>query len=393
MWTMNSYSTEDLLMALVSHSSVYGAPKMIVTDRGTQIVAAAGGSPDWNRVEHSTAATGTAWRFIPPAAPWHNGIVERVIGLLKASILRVVHAGELLDLCQLQTLLHRVAYTLNERPLSASSFTASDFQAITPNDLLLGGAPARSAQEIMGELASEDTVERLAARVQAVESRVQSWWSRFFKDVFPLLVPRPKWKQEHRDVELGDVVLVLFLTKHDKNKYRLGRVLELHPDARGKVRVVTVGVRNKQRAIGEPHDVCTAGLRTFQAPVQRLVVVLPAEEQPREIVEPLHRAQHGGDAGAQEEDQLQEHLVEQEALGGQEVPLQEGGAQDSEHPQGHLPPEKPPPPPSSPQPEPQRPLPQRLTRRRAWEQADQALRVMLGDPASMISDLTPSPSS
>ena len=33
------------------------------------------------------------------------------------------------------------------------------------------------------------------------------------------------------------------------------------------------------------------------------------------------------------------------------------------------------------------PLPQRLTRRRAREQADQALRVMLGEPNHIITDL------
>ena len=38
-WTMTSYSTENLLMSLASHSSIYGAPRLIVTDRGTQVPA------------------------------------------------------------------------------------------------------------------------------------------------------------------------------------------------------------------------------------------------------------------------------------------------------------------------------------------------------------------
>ena len=136
-WTMTDYSTDSLLMAISAHSSIYGAPGLIVTDRGSQIVAAAGGNPDWESVQFQTAASGTSWRFIPPAAPWHNGVVERMIGLMKSSITREVHAGALLDFSQLQVLLHRVAHLMNERPLSARSFTSEDFCSITPNDLLL----------------------------------------------------------------------------------------------------------------------------------------------------------------------------------------------------------------------------------------------------------------
>ena len=40
------YSTDSILMALASHGSINGAPRMKVTDRGSQIVAAAGSQPN-----------------------------------------------------------------------------------------------------------------------------------------------------------------------------------------------------------------------------------------------------------------------------------------------------------------------------------------------------------
>ena len=126
-WIMTDYSTYSLLMAVAYHASIYGAPRLVVTDRGTQIVAAAGGQPEWNAVQHRTARLGTSWRFIPPAAPWHNGAVERIIGMLKRTIMREVHSGALLDLCQMQVLLHKCTFILNERPLSARSFSLEDF--------------------------------------------------------------------------------------------------------------------------------------------------------------------------------------------------------------------------------------------------------------------------
>ena len=310
-WVIMSYSTESLLMALTSHSSIYGAPRMIVTDRGSQIVAAARDQPDWSQVQLQTAASGTAWRFIPPGAPWHNGLVERVIGLMKDSLLRQVHAGAVLDFVQLQVLVHRVAYTLNERPLSARSFTAEDFCAITPIDLLLGAAPARTAQQIMQQVTQEDTIETLAARVGEVEECLACWWSRYFKDVFPSLVPRAKWKQEQRSVKVGDIILIMFRVKYAKDKFRLCRILCLLPDHNGVVRSVMVGLRDRQKAAREALDQCKAGMRIFQAPVQRLVVVLPAEEQPQEVLDLIEGTDpqdvtQGEQQGVDIEDELQE---------------------------------------------------------------------------------------
>ena len=81
------------------------------------------------------------------------------------------------------------------------------------------------------------------------------------------------------NVRVGDIVLVQYLVKFRRDKFRLGRVLELHPDPCGVVRMVTVGLRDKARAIREPPQQCWAGLRSILAPVQRLVMILPKTEQ------------------------------------------------------------------------------------------------------------------
>ena len=43
---------------------------------------------------------------------------------------------------------------------------------------------------------------------------------------------------------VGDIVLVQYIVKYGKDKYRMGRVMELHPDPCGLVRTVTVGLRD-----------------------------------------------------------------------------------------------------------------------------------------------------
>merc|ERR1711867_185759 len=151
-WAMKDYSTDAFLLALQSHMAIYGSPSLVVTDRGTQIQAAAHQSPNWDQVQHQTAPGGTAWRFVPPATPWRNGLSERIIGLLKRTLVRQVNSGELLDFVQLEVLLHKAASILNSRPLSARSFTDTDFMAITPRDLLLGAAPEHDSDEVFQQL-------------------------------------------------------------------------------------------------------------------------------------------------------------------------------------------------------------------------------------------------
>ena len=59
-WTIASYSTDDFMVGLSNHFSIYGRPTLVVTDRGTQIMAAADQSPNWDTVQHKTASQGIA---------------------------------------------------------------------------------------------------------------------------------------------------------------------------------------------------------------------------------------------------------------------------------------------------------------------------------------------
>merc|ERR1712101_50647 len=111
-----------------------------------------------------------------------------MVQMVKASISRQLAAGETLDILQTQALLHRVANILNHRPLTARSFGVEDFMAVTPRDLLLGAAPSMALRSHLAREGVVEPPERLSARVRQVEERVESWWIRFYEDVFPLLV-------------------------------------------------------------------------------------------------------------------------------------------------------------------------------------------------------------
>ena len=47
-----------------------------------------------------------------------------------------------------------------------------------------------------------------AKQLTVQEEICERWWSKWSDIAFPLLAPRKKWNQEHRNVQQGDVVLL-----------------------------------------------------------------------------------------------------------------------------------------------------------------------------------------
>ena len=88
----------------------------------------------------------------------------------------------------------------------------------------------------------------------------------------------PTLETRERYLRPDDIVHVLYDKKVGKGTYRLGRVLEVHPDAHNVVRTVTVGLKHLDKR--------EAALLYMPRPlerhvlgVQRICVICPVEEQ------------------------------------------------------------------------------------------------------------------
>ena len=97
-----------------------------------------------------------------------------------------------------------------------------------------------------------------------------------------MLCPRKKWRQEFRNVEVGDIVLIKAEKKYGKSEYRLGKVTGVKPDAHGTVRTATVATRNRRRAHGEDIQEVKAGTIENEVAIQRLAVILPVYRKSKE---------------------------------------------------------------------------------------------------------------
>ena len=104
----------------------------------------------------------------------------------------------------------------------------------------------------------------------------KAWWDKWIKSVFPTLLPNNKWRNEERNLNVRDVVMIKF-PRLKAAEYKLGRVVKVHPDRKGLVRSVTVNHRVYDAREGD--QVCKPRLKREIRGVQRLVCLLPTEEQ------------------------------------------------------------------------------------------------------------------
>ena len=65
------------------------------------------------------------------------------------------------------------------------------------------------------------------------------FWNRWCREYLPTLTVRPKWTTESRNLEAGDVVLVME-PNVARDHWPLARVVKVHPSSDGRVRKAEV---------------------------------------------------------------------------------------------------------------------------------------------------------
>ncbi|XP_068670925.1 uncharacterized protein [Montipora foliosa] len=118
----SDYSTDKFLMVLRRFVSLNRYPSKLLSDNGTQLIAASkeltaiAKTWDWKKIKEYGVMEGLQWIFTPEDAPWQNGVTEALIRSVKRAI--EFSVGEnALTFSELQTVLFEIANLLNERPI------------------------------------------------------------------------------------------------------------------------------------------------------------------------------------------------------------------------------------------------------------------------------------
>ncbi|XP_008183125.1 uncharacterized protein LOC103309446 [Acyrthosiphon pisum] len=215
-----------------------GKPSMVWSDNGTNFIGAQKELAVYvTKVDGCLASEGITWKFNPPAAPHFGGIWESAVKSAKFHLTRVVR-GISLTLSELQTLLCQIEVCLNCRPLTLMSSDPNDLEPITPAHFLIGGPlmfhpkPVIEGREITA-----------LKRWKLVQGLLQSFWNRWYAEYVPQLQIRQKWTSGLSPLSVNDVVIV----KEENlppTRWKLARVVKVHPGKDNVVRVATVKLAN-----------------------------------------------------------------------------------------------------------------------------------------------------
>lgn len=139
-----------------------------------------------------------------------------------------------LSIEEFTTLLASIEACLNSRPISALSDDPHDLSPLTPGHFLIGRALIAVPEESVLDLR-----ESRINRWQRVRRLQEQFWKTWTKDYLLSLQQRNKWQQRCKNLREGELVFVC----NDllpPTKWELARVLRVHPDKTGLVRVVEV---------------------------------------------------------------------------------------------------------------------------------------------------------
>ena len=282
LYLVPGYSTADFLLMHDRFTSARGIPSKILSDRGSQLVAGSISiadkdlpfkAYDWERVTRENKCSN--WEFVPIGCQYRNQ-TEAMVKILKKTLLKGMPLGKDLTYSEFETLLARVEYSINCRPLALASTSNTSqqeetLQPLTPNQLLLG----RNTAEVPSM--EYDQYNKFSARIAYVQSVHKDWWDKWIVEVLPTLVPCRKWKSSKRNLKKGDVVMLNY-KGNLVDDYRLALVTKVFPDEKGLVRTVQISFRKRNSR--EPANVYKSKpLASEKVGVQRLSLIQPVDEE------------------------------------------------------------------------------------------------------------------
>lgn len=165
--------------------------------------------------------------------------------------------GHALDEESSSTLLTEVECIINSSSLIVPSSDPDDLDPLTPNHLLT--MKSKMVMPPPGNFQKADVY--LRKRWKRVQYLSNIFWSRWKKEYVHSLQQRIKWNRPKRNLEKGDLVLVV--DDHSpRNYWTMARVIDTYPDSEGQVRSARI----------------TTGSTTLDRPIDKLVLILEHED-------------------------------------------------------------------------------------------------------------------
>jgi hypothetical protein len=182
-----------------------------------------------------------------------------MIGLIKQQLWRTFE-GKRMTHEETLTVLAEAVHSINSRPLTRNP--RPEGEPLCVEDLMLGRANPGQAE------VKFESGKKLVKRFENVQRTQQEFWKRWIEEVFPERLRQSKWKQEKRDLKVGDIVLRKDETAAGQT-YKYAKVVKVHVSTDGKVRAADIEYKLPGESV----------FRMTTRPVHKLVMIIPVEEQ------------------------------------------------------------------------------------------------------------------
>lgn len=275
---VSDLSTDRFLQALRRFISRRGRCTDMFSDNGTNFVGARNKLQDLLKllkdgnhngiIAKELAKDGIQWHFNPPSAPHFGGLWEAAVRSAKTHLVKVIGENPVSPE-DLSTLLAQVEACLNSRPLTPLSDDPNDLEPLTPAHFLIG--------ESLHAIPDPDFTNLPTNRLdllQLTQRRLQDFWKRWRREYLCQLQGRAKRWKPAVSIDVGTLVVI-----QDDNlppmRWKLGRIVKVHPGDDGAVRVVTL-----KTATG-----------SLMRPVEK-ICILPVADCKDTEMEPAHSVTH-----------------------------------------------------------------------------------------------------
>ena len=131
-------STESFMNAFRRFASRKSLPQKMISDNASTYLSAAvelRALFSSHILHDSLSKRGAEWHFIPKRAPWFGGFWERLIGLTKTTLKKVL-GRPFVNLEGLQTIITEIEAVLNDRPVTYVTSDTDEPEPLTPSHLL-----------------------------------------------------------------------------------------------------------------------------------------------------------------------------------------------------------------------------------------------------------------
>ena len=239
---VSNLNVETFLQAFRRFVSRKSLPQLMLSDNASTYVAAAKELEQLfssQELGEALSSRGIKWQFISKRAPWYGGFWERLIGMTKTTIKKVL-GRSFISLEALQTLVVEIEAILNDRPLTYLSADVEDPEPLTPSHLLYGRR-ITTLPYLENDLTDPtySTSSTLREKSRRQTQLLQHFQSRWKKEYLTSL------REAHRmtgtnlqSVKVGDIVLI-----HDdtpRMQWRLAMIEEVIRGLDGLVRAAKI---------------------------------------------------------------------------------------------------------------------------------------------------------